>query len=563
MDYVGIITASLGGLGLFIYGMHVMASGLQKAAGNKMKRILEIITKNKFLGIVVGAIVTAIIQSSSATTVMVVGFVNAGIMSLAQSVGIIMGANIGTTATGWIVSSVSWASFLEPTTVAPIAVALGAALVLFAKKNSIKQIGEIIVGFGLLFIGISMLSEGVAPLSSLPAFKEAFILFGKNPILGVLVGAAVTAIIQSSSASVGILQSLALTGVVSWNSAIYIIMGQNIGTCVTALLSSIGASKNARGAAYIHLLFNVLGSILFSILAFIFFTFINQELGFKEISIVEISIVHTVFNIANTVIMYPFSGLLVKIAEKLTSKEKAQTTKSESSPVHLDDRILETPGIAIQNCIKEIVRLGYMALENLQLATQCLLEKDEEKAETVLAREKNIDKLQQMLTEYMVKLCNADISENENNMITSLFHTVNDLERIGDHCENIIELSNFMEQEQIAFSNVAKKEIVNISNLTVECVENSVKALEDGDKKYAIEASRGEAEVDEMEQNLRILHIKRLKDNECDPTTGVVFLDVLTNLERVTDHALNVAQGVVSRIEKKTISQIKEELKSK
>lgn len=559
MDYVGIITASLGGLGLFIYGMHVMASGLQKAAGNKMKRILEIITKNRFLGIIVGAMVTAIIQSSSATTVMVVGFVNAGIMSLAQSVGIIMGANIGTTVTGWIVSSVSWASFLKPEAIAPIAVAIGAALVLFAKKNSIKQIGEIIVGFGLLFIGISMMSEGVEPLSKLKAFKDAFVLFGKNPILGVLVGAAVTAIIQSSSASVGILQSLALTGLVSWNSAIYIIMGQNIGTCVTALLSSIGASKNARGAAYIHLLFNVLGSVFFSVLAFLFFTFVNPELGFKEISIVEISVVHTAFNIANTVIMYPFGGILVKIAEKLTAKDN-QGSKGESAPIHLDDRILETPGIAIQNCIKEIVRLGYMALENLQLATQCLLEPDEEKAQTVLTREKNIDKLQQVLTEYMVKLCNADISENENNMITSLFHTVNDLERIGDHCENLIELSNFMEQEQIGFSTVARQEISDISSLTVECVENSVKALEDGDKTYAVETSKGEADVDEMEQNLRTLHIKRLKNNECDPTTSVVFLDVLTNLERVTDHALNVAQGVVSRVEKKTISQIKEEL---
>ena len=269
LDYATIILGFAGGLGLFIYGMQVMASGLQKAAGNSLKKILEVLTKNKFLGVLLGIGVTAIIQSSSATTVMVVGFVNAGLMNLQQTVGIIMGANIGTTVTGWLVSSVQWAGVFSPENLAPIAVFIGAALAIFSKKQTVNQIGEILVGFGMLFIGIEMMSTGVEPLQHLPAFKEAFTQFGRNPLLGVLVGAVVTAVIQSSSASVGILQSLSLTGLVSWNSAVYIIMGQNIGTCVTALLSSVGTSKNAKGAAYIHLLFNVIGSVFCYILYFL------------------------------------------------------------------------------------------------------------------------------------------------------------------------------------------------------------------------------------------------------------------------------------------------------
>lgn len=555
MDYIAIITAFAGGLGLFLYGMHIMASGLQKAAGNKMKKILEVITKNKLMSIFVGAGVTAIIQSSSATTVMVVGFVNAGIMNLTQSVGVIMGANIGTTATAWIVSSVEWAGFLKPTTLAPIAVIVGAFMILFAKRNTINHIGEIIVGFGLLFLGIEMMTTGLHPLSQSEAIRNLFVQFGRNPILGILVGAAVTALIQSSSASVGILQSLAFTGLISWNSAVYIIMGQNIGTCVTAMLSSIGASKNAKGAAYIHLMFNTIGSVVFSVMAFLFFTFINKELGFKTISIVEISLIHTAFNIACTIFMYPFSNVLVKVAERLCKAGKV--VEDETELIHLDDRILETPGFAIQNCIKEIVRLGYMSFENLKLSTQCILDKDPSKISKVLKREKNIDTLQQAISQYLVKLCNSDISEKENSIITSLFHTINDFERIGDHCENIAELAEFMSEEKLNFSEVAHKEIVQISNETVKCVENAMKALEFGNVEFANKVSEGEILIDDMEKNLRQTHIKRLKNNECNPTASVVFLDMITNLERVSDHALNVAEGVIAIESNKTVAEVK------
>ena len=278
-EYIKVIFTLVGGLGLFIYGMQIMADGLQKSAGNKMKKLLEVLTNNKFMGVLVGAVVTAIIQSSSATTVMVVGFVNAGLMNLAQAVGVIMGANIGTTVTGWLVSSAEWAKFLNPSELAPLAIAIGVGMILFAKKKSVKQVGEIIAGFGILFIGLDMMGGAVKPFRESPVFKNAFLTLGKNPILGILAGFAVTAIIQSSSASVGILQSLARYSLVPWNAAVYIIMGQNIGTCVTALFSSIGASKNAKRTAYIHLLFNVIGTIVFAVIGIVYFKYINHTFG--------------------------------------------------------------------------------------------------------------------------------------------------------------------------------------------------------------------------------------------------------------------------------------------
>lgn len=543
MDWATILIGFCGGLGLFIYGMNTMATGLQKAAGNRMKNILSVLTKNKFLGICLGAAVTAVIQSSSATTVMVVGFVNASLMNLNQAVGIIMGANIGTTVTGWLVSSSEWAAILKPETLAPIAVFLGAALILFAKKNSISQIGEILVGFGMLFIGITMMGTGVEPLKDSPAFIAAFKEFGKNPILGVIVGAAVTAIIQSSSASVGILQSLAITGMVSWDSAVYIIMGQNIGTCVTALLSGLGANKNARGASYIHLMFNVFGSILFSIIAVIFFQF-NPDFGNQSIDMVGISGVHTAFNIANTVVMVPFSGLLVKAAEFLCKSTKAQT--DEGSLVHLDDRILSTPSIAINNCTKEIVRLGNTSLKNFELACKVILNKgSQEEIDNIFSRENKIDELTRGITQYMVKICNLNITTKENTYVTSLFHAVHDLERIGDHCENMAEFALSMINDDLEFSDIAKEGLVNIFEETQKCVRNSIIALEDNDIDFAEKVIKEEERVDNLEKALRQKHIDRLANNLCNPMVGIIFLDILTTVERVSDHALNLAQIVI------------------
>lgn len=544
LNYATIILGFAGGLGLFIYGMQVMASGLQKAAGNSLKKILEVLTKNKFLGVLLGIGVTAIIQSSSATTVMVVGFVNAGLMNLQQTVGIIMGANIGTTVTGWLVSSVQWAGVFSPENLAPIAVFIGAALAIFSKKQTVNQIGEILVGFGMLFIGIEMMSTGVEPLQHLPAFKEAFTQFGRNPLLGVLVGAVVTAVIQSSSASVGILQSLSLTGLVSWNSAVYIIMGQNIGTCVTALLSSVGTSKNAKGAAYIHLLFNVIGSVFFSILAAIFFTFYH-DFGFQKIGMVEISLIHTGFNIANTVIMFPFSGLFVKMAEKLATVTSKNTGDDETVPVHLDDRILSTPSIAMSNCTKEIVRLGNMSLKNLTAACESLENRDGSRVEKILEREKNIDNLTKAITAYLVKLCNSNLTKQENTNATGMFHIVNDMERIGDHAENIIEMTQQMIADDLELSKKGIDDLKKMAEESLKSVRNCIIALSDNDIDFAEKVIKEEERVDNLEKQIRGEHMQRLTSGECNPRVGVIFLDALTNLERVSDHALNVAQGVI------------------
>lgn len=544
LDYATIILGFAGGLGLFIYGMQVMASGLQKAAGNSLKKILEVLTKNKFLGVLLGIGVTAIIQSSSATTVMVVGFVNAGLMNLQQTVGIIMGANIGTTVTGWLVSSVQWAGVFSPENLAPIAVFIGAALAIFSKKQTVNQIGEILVGFGMLFIGIEMMSSGVEPLQHLPAFKEAFTQFGRNPLLGVLVGAVVTAVIQSSSASVGILQSLSITGLVSWNSAVYIIMGQNIGTCVTALLSSVGTSKNAKGAAYIHLLFNVIGSVFFSILAAIFFTFYH-DFGFQKIGMVEISLIHTGFNIANTVIMFPFSGLFVKMAEKLATVTSKNTGDDETVPVHLDDRILSTPSIAMSNCTKEIVRLGNMSLKNLTAACESLENRDGSRVEKILEREKNIDNLTKAITAYLVKLCNSNLTKQENTNATGMFHIVNDMERIGDHAENIIEMTQQMIADDLELSKKGIDDLKKMAEESLKSVRNCIIALSDNDIDFAEKVIKEEERVDNLEKQIRGEHMQRLTSGECNPRVGVIFLDALTNLERVSDHALNVAQGVI------------------
>ncbi len=540
MDYLALITGLCGGLGLFLYGMHIMASGLQKAAGNKLKKVIEILTKNKFIGVILGALVTAVIQSSSATTVMVVGFVNAGLMNLTQAVGIIMGANIGTTVTSWIVSS---ADFLQTDTLAPIAILIGAALLLFSKKTRTCQIGEIIIGFGVLFIGIEMMSSAVSPLSELEGFATAFKECGKNPILGLGVGLVVTAVIQSSAASVGILIALAVNGLVTWDSAVYIIMGQNIGTCATALLSSIGASRNAKGAAYIHLMFNVIGSIIFSIVAYIFFMF-NTDLGSSIITPYEISLVHSAFNIANTIILFPFSGVLVKIAEVMCRTSKTQVDE-DSEVMHLDDRILNSPSIAIASCVKEIVHLGKMAEKNLNLACETLINKDKSAIAKIYEREEKIDNLTKVITQFLVKLCNSDVTKEENDYITSLFHTVHDMERIGDHSENLAEFTETMIEDELEFSDAAKTELREMFDETSKCVKNSITALENDNIDYAEKVIKEEERVDGLEKGLREKHIVRLTTNRCDPLVGVVYLDIVTNLERVADLALNVAQVVI------------------
>lgn len=547
-----ILIPFVGGLGLFIYGMQIMAQGLQNAAGSKMKKLLEALTHNKVLGVLLGTVVTAIIQSSSATTVMVVGFVNAGLMNLTQAMSVIMGANIGTTVTGWLVSSVEWAKFLSPTVIAPVVVMIGVIILIAAKKASHKEVASIVIGFGILFIGIQMMSDAVYPLRDSEVFKTLFVTLGTNPLLGILAGAVVTAVIQSSSASVGILQTLAASGLVPFNAAVYIIMGQNIGTCVTAMLSGIGASKNAKCAAYMHLLFNVTGTVIFSVFSIIFFKIINPQIGMGIITQTKISGVHTAFNIITTVLLFPFSKYIITIAKKLNGvKEVVEVDESEL--VHLDDRVLETPSFAVQSAVKEVVRMGHIVEENLNTAVQAILEKDNEKAMEVIRREEVIDSICDGISLYLVKICNTHINAKENSIVTSLLTVVGDMERVGDHCENLADLAQDMITEKVEFSDMAIMELKEMIQHSVNSYGNSLKSLEFSDVSFAREVVREEDIVDDMESELRDRHIQRLAANLCSAPSGVRFLDLLTNLERVSDHALNIAQVVLNenRKEKK------------
>ncbi|MCT4597197.1 MAG: Na/Pi cotransporter family protein [Vallitalea sp.] len=545
-EYIFIFFAFIGGFGMFLYGMNIMADGLQKSAGNKMKSLLGALTNNRFLAVTVGAVVTAIIQSSSACTVMVVGFVNAGLFNLSQAVGVIMGANIGTTITSWIVSSEEWLVFFKPSKIAPLAIGIGAILLFFSKNQRKKQIGEIIIGFGLLFIGLDYMKDAIDPFKDSPAFTEAFKTFGRNPILGILAGALVTAIIQSSSASVSILQAVATVSFVPWSAAVYIILGQNIGTCVTAMLSSIGANKTAKRAAYIHLLFNIIGTVIFAVGCVIFFTFINPDFGNNvAISMVGISIFHTIFNVSNTVILFPFANKLVSLSMKIVRGDDNEDENDEDLALrHLDERILETPSFAVENAIKEVVIMGYRAVENAKLATSALIEKDKSKVDKVVEEEKNINKLERLITEYLVKISNSSINESQHEIVTNLFHTVNDIERVGDHAENIAELADYYIENELTFSDSAKQEIEDISNRSIETIELAIKARENDDVDVVRKVEQNEDLVDSLEEELREKHIRRLAQNICDSTTGVVFLDLISNYERISDHALNVAYYV-------------------
>ncbi len=520
-----------------------MGEGLQKAAGSKMKNLLGILTNNRFLGVLVGAGVTALVQSSSATTVMVVGFVNAGLMSLKQAVGVIMGANIGTTVTAWIVALGDWTDFLKPSVLAPICIVLGVVINMSVKKQSAKHIGQIIFGFGALFLGLDMMSGAAKPLSELEEVKNAFRILGSNPILGVLTGAIVTAIIQSSSASVSILQALATAALVPWDAAIYIILGQNIGTCITAILSSIGATNNAKRAATIHFLFNMIGSVVFAIVAFASFTGpFHHLVGQNTIMATHISIVHTVFNIMNTLILFPFAGALVYLAEKIIPGGE---TIEEGELQHLDERILETPSFAVENAVKEVVRMGNIAEQNAKVAVEALFEKDENKIQEVFEREKIINKLQHGINHYLVKLSNVSLSEAEHTQITGLFHTVSDIERVGDHAENIAELAQSLIEKEVKFSEVAIKELEEITTTSIKSFELSVQAYEFGDKAVAKSALPLEEAVDAMEATLRSKHMKRLAANTCDSLAGIIFLDTISNIERISDHAANIAQTIL------------------
>lgn len=539
----------IGGLGMFLYGMKMMSTGLQKTAGDKMRHLLGVLTNNRIKAIMVGALITAIIQSSGATTVMVVGFVNANLMTLVQAVGIIMGANIGTTITAWIVSAGQLGDafmFFKPSFLAPILIGIGAMIVMFSKNQKKQNVGEVLIALGLLFAGLEWMSSSIKPYTDAPIFAQAFTVLGKNPILGILAGAVVTGLMQSSSASIGVLQTLAINGVVTSSAAIYICLGSNIGSCYTGLISCIGASKNAKRAAVINLLFNCFGVLIFGI--FMFFVFqVNTQLAMGTIDSFKISVFHTIFNAVNTIIMFPLAKFLVNVSKKVV-KDGPEQIEGEDLPVHLDDRILNAPSFAIETTLKQVIAMGKMVSDNIKLsvkaATQCNIEDVNE----VFEKEKTINQYEKMLTDYLVKINNTDLTDEQHRVVKNLLYTVNDLERVGDHAENIAELAQDMNKDSVMFSETAIQELMLMNDLVMRALDGSLGVREKYDLSIVKDVLEFEEIVDDIEQEIREKHIARLSNHECRTESGVIFLDIISNLERVSDHAVNIAEYVQSEI---------------
>lgn len=544
MDIFSVLTL-LGGLALFLYGMSVMGNGLERLSGGKLERILEKLTSNRLKGVLLGAGVTAIIQSSSATTVMVVGFVNSGIMKLSQAISIIMGANIGTTATSWILSlgNIEGDSFfvkmLNPSSFSPILAVIGIAFIMFSKKDSKKNLGEIFLGFAILMFGMETMSGAVEPLKDVPEFTNILLMFS-NPVLGVLVGALLTAIIQSSSASVGILQALSSTGQIQFGSAIPIIMGQNIGTCVTALISSVGTNKNARRTALVHLYFNIIGTVVcltvFYILNAIFkFAFINDA-----VDSTKIAIVHTIFNLVTTSILLPFTKQLEKLAY-LSIKDSVEDIEKEQEFQLLDDRFLSSPSFAVEQCRSLTIKMSELVKHNFMLALKQVNEYSEKEASEIVQNENLADTYEDKLGNYLVKLSSKSLSDTDSNEIAKLLHVIGDLERISDHSLNIMETAKEMYEKKISFSEKAKSEMDIIGSALTDIVSITISAFENDDAETAKKVEPIEEVVDNLRNELKSRHIRRLQEGKCTIELGFIFSDLLTNYERVADHCSNIA----------------------
>ncbi len=549
----------VGGLGMFLYGMTVMSDGMQKAASSRMSKFLGLVTGNKLMAVLLGAAITALVQSSSATTVMVVGFVNAGVLNLSQVVGIIMGANIGTTITAWMVSltqvSGDALSIFKPSFFAPLLVGIGAFRVLFGKKGTDDLLGAFCVGVGLIFIGLSFMSDAMEPYASSPIFAKVFSVMGGNPILGILAGAVVTGIIQSSAASVSILQTLALSGTVPRAAGFYITLGQNIGTCVTALLSATGTSRTAKRAAVIHLLFNVTGAILFGSIIFVL-SFFMQGFFQGSLSAVEISIFHTVFNVTCTVVLFPFGDLLVKLSGKFVKEnpkdaqkeeEKGYTDVERALIQHLDKRILEAPAMAIQAAKTEVCSMGDIVSTNIRAAVAILINNEGmESIQQVFDREKVINNMQKLLTDYLIRIDNLSLNETQKLEVTNMLNAITDIERAGDHAENIAEQAKYARDHQISFSEIGMTDLSKISAKVYESYDAAMSAYRDEDLTMAMKCAHCEDEVDDLEEEIRESHLQRLSRGDCNTSAGVIFLDVVSDLERISDHADNVAGYVKS-----------------
>lgn len=553
MDIFGVLSL-IGGLAIFLYGMDLLGEGLTGASGGKLEKILEKLTSNPLKAVLLGAGVTAVIQSSSATTVMVVGFVNSGIMKLSQAVGVIMGANIGTTITSWILSltgiesSNIFISLLKPTSFSPVLAAVGIIFLMFLKKDSLKNPGKIMIGFALLMYGMDAMSSSVAPLAEVPQFASILTAFS-NPVLGMLAGMLFTAIIQSSSASVGILQALCSTGILSYATALPIIMGQNIGTCVTALLSSIGATKNGKRAAIIHLYFNVIGTVTFMIVfyalnAVIHFSFLNltaQEFG--------IAVIHTTFNIITTAYLLPLRKVLEKLAYatiKLDDDEKRiMDRRSENEFALLDDRFLEAPSLAVEHCKQVINKMADISRESLFISMSLIGGYDEEQALRVGELETRADKYEDALGTYIMKISTKNLKKEDSEMLNVMLHCIGDFERISDHACNICDSARELQQKNMQFSPKAETELDILSSAVREAVDISFDAFKSNSKNEADKVEPLEELIETLAVELKARHIRRLREGKCTIELGFAHSDILNNLERVADHCSNIAVDVI------------------
>lgn len=539
----------VGGLCLFLFGMSIMGDALERRAGNSLKKLLAKLTKNKLAGFLTGLGVTAVIQSSSATTVMVVGFVNSGVMSLRQSIGVIMGANIGTTVTAWILSLGGISSdslfiqLLKPTSFTPVLALIGTVFLMFSKSGKKKDTGTILLGFATLMFGMDTMSSAVSGLADVPAFQNLFLLF-KNPILGVLVGAILTAVIQSSSASVGILQALSATGQVSYGAAVPIIMGQNIGTCITALLSSFGTNKNAKRAAIIHLSFNVIGTAVWLSVFSLVSLLLKPALLDSSASYIGIAVAHSLFNIACTALLLPMSSLLEKLAIKLVPDNNKKEVIAE-----LDERLLATPPVALERCSTLVNEMAELSVNAVKQSLNLLESYNASAGEEIRKTENKADHYEDLLGTYLVKLSSHQMSDSDSATVSKLLKAIGDFERISDHSVNLLESAEEIHGKELRLSPAGQKELETLCNAVSEILSLSLTAFINNDLKTAQDVEPLEQVIDGLRAKMRDNHIRRLKNGECSIEVGFVWADLLTNLERTADHCSNIAVCVIDAAE--------------
>lgn len=536
----------LGGIALFLFGMHTLSASLEKLAGGKLETWLEKATSRPIKGVVLGAIITAVIQSSAATTVMIIGFVNSGLMKLSQAIGVIMGANIGTTATSWLLSlqsisgsdGFSFLNILKPTTFTPVLAVIGVILIMFTKSDKKKTIGMILAGFAVLMFGMNSMSSATAGLAENETFCNILMMFS-NPVPGVIAGAVLTAVLQSSSASIGILQSIAIsTGKVTYSVALPLLLGQNIGSCVTALISSVGANKPAKRVAFVHLYFNVIGTVVFLSIFYLLNAFISMPFMEESLNAVGIAVIHTGFNVLATALFLPFTKQLEKLA-CLTVRDDSNDEKL--TPMLLDERLLKTPSVAIEQCRNVCIRMARLTQETLKMSMEVVTTYDAKKCAEVIDNENAIDIFEDKIGSYILKISSKDLSENDSKIVSSMLHTIGDLERISDHAVNIVEAAEEMHSKKIKFSQQALRELPVIVNAVSEILDMSINAFVNNDVNLAKNVEPLEDVIDQLRSDLKTRHIERLRNGKCTIELGFILQDLLTNFERVSDHCSNIA----------------------